>query len=175
MYGLHPFGRYTSGSQRPYSSAMELHGWAFSLAGQIDADRDAAGAPATYTAWERFSNPKGLALNKWGAGPFVRLRPPSLPKAPGVYVITEGEDVLYVGIASGSLFTRWGRGGYSVIDPRNCFTGGQSTNCHLNHLIGDALTTGRTLDLWFLTDPAPRQIELPLIRGLRPPWNIQDR
>lgn len=157
-----------------HSSPVQLLDWTFTLAGPIDAARDETGVPVTYTAWERFANPKGLALNKWGAGPFVRLQPPPLPKLPGVYTVTKGELVQYVGIAKANLFERWGRRGYSVIDPRNCFVGGQSTNCHLNHLIGDRLGRDERLDLWFLTDPEPRPIELSLIRALRPPWNLQD-
>lgn len=153
---------------------MQLLRWAFTLAGPVESDRDPSGSPTTYTAWERFANPKGLALNKWGVGPFVRLRPPPLPKAAGVYAITQADRVLYLGIAKADLFARWGRGGYSVIDPRNCYAGGQSTNCHVNHLIGQVLGQGGSIDLWFLTDPAPRPIELTLIRALHPPWNLQD-
>ena len=152
---------------------MRLLDWKFALAGPVEAERAASGSLVIYTAWERFANTKGLALNKWGAGPFVRLRPPPLPRTPGVYAVTERDQVKYVGIAKASLYTRWGRGGYSVIDPRNCYVGGQSTNCHLNHLIGDALGDGRSLDLWIHMDPEPRPIELTLIRALRPPWNLQ--
>ena len=154
--------------------AVQLLDWPFVLAGAIEAERDDSGAPATYTAHERFANPKGLALNKWGAGPFVRLRPPPLPKVPGVYAIVHASSVLYIGRARDSLFVRWGRRGYSVIDPRNCYVGGQSTNCHVNHLIGDALAEGWDLELWIHETPVPDEIETTLRRSLHPIWNIQD-
>lgn len=117
----------------------------FASAGVIDAVRDPLRALVLDTPHVRFANVRGLRLNPHGLGPFTRLRPPPLPSVPGVYAIVNDEgEVLYVGRARDSLATRWGRRGYSVIDPRNCFVGGQSTNCHINALITGELIIGRS-------------------------------
>lgn len=119
----------------------------FRSAGVIDAVRDTFGALVLDTPHLRFANVHGLRLNPHGLGPFTRLRPPPLPSVPGVYAIVNGEgEVLYIGRAQDSLAIRWGRRGYSVIDPHNCFVGGQSTNCHINALITNELMTGQQVD-----------------------------
>lgn len=151
---------------------MNLEGYEFSFASSIDAARDEAGRLLNYTAHERFANPKGLRLNAYGAGPFVHLKLDVLPKTPGVYVVAEHERTLYVGRAA-SLSERWGRRGYSVIDPRNCFVGGQSTNCRVNGLVAGRLAAGASLDLWIHETYETRLVEAELIGAIRPPWNIQ--
>jgi hypothetical protein len=64
---------------------VELLDYAFTEACAIDAERNPEGTAFTYTAYERFANPKGLRLNAHGRGPFVRLRLERLPAVPGVY------------------------------------------------------------------------------------------
>ena len=146
----------------------------FELAGRLDAARDADGVITLETPHLRFANRRGLALNRYGVGPFSRLTIPVLPASPGLYALfMDGDQLMYVGRARDSLRERWGRRGYSVIDPRNCYVGGQNTNCHINGLITRALCDGGTFDLWFHTTPTPDAPELRLISGLRPPWNIR--
>ena len=151
-----------------------LLGTPFQLAGQLEAARGDDGAVLLQSPHLRFANPKGLALNRYGLGPFGRLIVPGLPDRPGVYAILARDgSVLYIGRARDSLRTRWGRGGYSVIDPRNCFVGGQGTNCHINALISAGLSRGDAYTLWFHVIEPPDELEVQLRWGLRPPWNIQ--
>ncbi|WP_157581478.1 hypothetical protein [Phycicoccus sp. Root563] len=146
----------------------------FELAGRLDAARDANGSVLLETPHLRYANTRGLGLNRYGLGPFSRLKIPSLPAAPGVYALFMDDDQLqYVGRARDSLRERWGRRGYSVIDPRNRFVGGQNTNCHVNGLLTSALREGATFHLWFHEIPIPDSLELLLIAGLRPPWNLR--
>lgn len=146
----------------------------FEFAGELEALRDSNGAVSTASPHLRFANPDGLALNPHGLGPFSRLIVPELPDRPGVYaVLSRDQDVFYVGRARDSLRDRWRRRGYAVIDPRNCFVGGQSTNCHINGVITDGLSRGEAYTLWFhLIDP-PDVLERELRSGLQPIWNIQ--
>lgn len=146
----------------------------FESAGELDATRDSIGEVATFFPHLRFANPNGLSLNPHGLGPFSRLIVPELPDRPGVYaVLSRDQDVLYVGRARDSLRNRWGRRGYAVIDPRNCFVGGESTNCHINGLITDGLSRGEAYTLWFHVIDPPHVLERELRSGLRPIWNIQ--
>lgn len=146
----------------------------FECSGVIDAVRDSFGALVLDTPHLRFANVRDLRLNPHGLGPFTRLRTGLLPSKPGVYAIVIGEgEVVYVGRARDSLAIRWGRGGYSVIDPRNCFVGGQSTNCRINALITSELLTGRSPALLVHETASPSDLEVRLIATLRPRWNLR--
>lgn len=146
----------------------------FELAGELDASRDDDGAVLLDSPHLRFDNRRGLALNPHGLGPFSRLVVPGLPDRPGVYaVLSSDQHVVYIGRARDSLRTRWGRRGYAVIDPRNCFIGGQSTNCHINGLITAGLSQGEGYRLWFHEIDPPDDLEGHLRWRLRPAWNIQ--
>ncbi|WP_344731740.1 hypothetical protein [Nocardioides fonticola] len=148
---------------------MRLARYDFVEAAGIDALRDDAGAVATYTAHERFANPNGLPLNPYGLGPFVRLElHAQLPPVPGTYRVTRDGDVLYVG-ETRNLAGRWGRRNYAVIDPRNCYRGGQSTNCRINNLIGRELSAGNLLALRLYETDEPKVVERDVYRALRPP------
>lgn len=153
---------------------MELLGIGFDFAGALDADRGASGKVLLHQPHQRFANPRDLPLNAYGEGPFVRLVVPPLPDAPGVYALSEEQGgVLYIGRARDSLRRRWGRQGYSVIDPRNCFVGGQSTNCRLNSLIAARLGNGDVLQLWKHEIEDPVMLEQELVANIGPPWNIR--
>lgn len=79
---------------------------------------------------------------------------------------------MYVGIGS-NLVERFGPRNYGTIHPRNCFVGGQSTNCKVNHLILRSTTEGDPVEIWVHESSTPRPIEGNLIRSIRPPWNTQ--
>lgn len=64
------------------------------------------------------------------------------------------------------------RRGYSVIDPRNCYKGGQSTNCRINSRIRERLLAGSHLSLWICAMDKPDDDEERLIHTLDPPWNL---
>ncbi|HWT81558.1 MAG TPA: GIY-YIG nuclease family protein, partial [Candidatus Methylomirabilis sp.] len=71
------------------------------------------------------------------------------------------------------LAKRWGGMGYGAISPKNCFVGGQSTNCKVNHRIYEHLRRGDRLELWFHATAELDAFESHLIRALQPPWNSQ--
>ncbi len=152
---------------------MNVGGYDFTRASAIDADRDEAGALVFNTPQSRYANPRALPLHAHGVGPFARIRTTNLPDEPGVYAVVSAHgDVLYVGRARDSIRRRWSPQGYAVIHARNCFTGGQITNCRINVLIAGELTHGRPPVLWVLTVPDPTPVETRIISRLRPPWNL---
>lgn len=83
---------------------------------------------------DRYTKAATTPLNPSGAGPFCRFKVTGLPSSSGVYVVTVDGGVVYVGRAE-NLSERWGQRGYAPIQPRNCFVGGQSTNCKINHRV----------------------------------------
>jgi hypothetical protein len=140
---------------------------------KIEAERDDHGDLILYTPHTRYANPRQLRLHDYGAGPFVRLRLAGLPQAPRVYAVVSGSEIArYIGRARDSMRSRWGRRGYAVIDPRNCYIGGQSTNCRINALIRDALERDDSLSLWFHHTADPNDLERQIICDVRPLWNI---
>ena len=64
-----------------------------------------------------------------------------------------------------------GPSGYAQIQPRNCFKGGQSTNCKVNHRILLAAQDGLAVRLWIRQTASPGPLEERLIAKLAPPWN----
>lgn len=148
----------------------DLGGIRFQLAGPIDARRDASGLVVSLMPQAPYAKSDVTALNPHGNGPFADLVIPELPAVPGVYAVTVDDDVMYVGIAE-NLRERWGPRGYSRIHPRNCFVGGQSTNCKVNAALLTALQTGTTCRLWLHVASSPRPLEVALLATLRPRWN----
>jgi hypothetical protein len=143
----------------------------FDAVGFLVLDRDPEGAALEFMPQARYANVKGKRLNPHGTGPFCRFRLPGAASVAGVYILTEDDSPVYVGICE-HLANRWGLMGYGSISPINCFVGGQSTNCKINSrvLVGDRL--GRRYEVWFASKTEGRRaVEIGLIRDLRPPWN----
>jgi hypothetical protein len=79
------------------------------------------------------------------------------------------EELRYVGECA-SLSARF-NAGYGNISPRNCFKGGQETNCRLNNLIYMAATAGGHISLWFFQTADYESVEAFLRTTLDPAWN----
>jgi len=93
--------------------------------------------------------PEGRIRNKYGNGPFAKLTMPKLPNESGLYIWELDGQVLYVGQTRTPLAKRLGSNGYSTISNYNTFArqpgrtnGGQETNCRINALANQVLSTG---------------------------------
>lgn len=117
------------------------------------------------------SSSRDLLLNPHGKGPFCRFRIPNSFPFEGVYAITVGADLVYLGKCQ-NLSARF-NSGYGSIQPRNRFWGGQSTNCRLNTLILSTAKHGREIRLWFHRSADRDALERRLLQSLRPAWNLQ--
>ena len=149
-----------------------LGGKRFHLFGCIHPETGPNGLPKEYMPQDRYDNSKRLPLNPHGHGPFCRLVPPPLPTTSGVYAVTVSRSLVYVGIAD-DLRQRWGPQNYARIHPRNCYEGGQITNCKVNHRILLAAKEGCEVELWIHETREPRRLEKRLLEELDPPWNAQ--
>jgi hypothetical protein len=81
---------------------------------------------------------------------------PPLPAKPGLYLWQRDEVVVYIGQTGTPLARRLGSNGYATIYAYNTLAkeagrknGGQQTNCRVNALANDALSTGSTLKIWY--------------------------
>jgi hypothetical protein len=161
-----------SGTFSGVAKQLNLAGTAFVWAARIDPDRDASGRPIELMPQDRYSKASTTPLNPNGAGPFCRFTVADLPTSPGVYALTVDGDVAYVGKGQ-NLSERWGPRGYAAIHPRNCFVGGQSTNCKVNHRILLAARSNAAIELWIHVTEQHAALESSLIRSLDPLWNSQ--
>ena len=152
--------------------ALALGGRTFRHVTRISPEAGPDGEPVEYMPQRRYHAAASTPMNRHGHGPFCRFSVAGLPAAPGVYAVTVEQKLAYVGIAA-SLKRRWGPSGYAQIQPRNCFKGGQSTNCKVNHAILVAARDGLPVRLWMHQTATPRPIEAQLIAELSPPWNAQ--
>lgn len=149
---------------------MRLSDIEFEWVADVDPDRDANGRPIELMPQARYKRASSTPLNPHGSGPFCRFKVQGLPRSPGVYALLVGGRVTYVGKGQ-NLEERWGPRGYATISPRNCFVGGQSTNCKVNNRILQAAQRGVSISLWVHPTANPGPVEAFVIRELDPPWN----
>ncbi|GAB4287552.1 MAG: hypothetical protein Kow0067_12640 [Coriobacteriia bacterium] len=144
----------------------------FERVGAINPERDATGAIREFMPQSRYAKTDTTPLNPNGGGPFCRFSVGQGINAAGVYVLTLDGAPVYAGKCE-NLAKRWGGMGYGAISPKNCFVGGQSTNCKINNRILRHAREGDSLELWFHPTADAAAAERALILDLRPGWNSQ--
>lgn len=146
----------------------------FEHLGTIELEHDDDGRIRTLMPQARYRNASIAQLHAYGAGPFCRFRIARKRRDAGLYVLTFNDIPVYAGECV-DVGKRWGPNGYGGISPRNCFQGGQPTNCRVNAAILVEALLGHRIDLWFVTFDGPRDARLAaetvLIRSLKPTWN----
>jgi hypothetical protein len=137
----------------------------------IEPERDTGGVIKEFRPQERFANPAGLPLHDYGEGPFCVFRITAPTGLAGVYAFVVDGDVRYLGECE-DLRARF-NAGYGNISPRNCFIGGQPTNCKINVIVLKEARASRRIDLYFCrTSLAERKsVEHELLSQFSPPWN----
>lgn len=140
----------------------------FKYVGPIQPDRNSDGI-CKFMPQSDYIDAGCVSLNRYGGGPFCRFRIPSDMHVDGVYAITADDDIMYVGECI-NLSKRFNMG-YGQISPKNCYKGGQETNCRINNLVLQCAEGGHQLGLWFVSTPHRIRIEAELIKKCRPPWN----
>jgi len=147
-----------------------IHNWKFEYVCQIAPESDPQGNPEEFFPQERYENKKNLPLNKYGKGPFCKFSiDKKYAQKSGVYLISIQENIQYVGECD-NFHKRFDMG-YGNISPRNCFEGGQSTNCRINSDILKMIKSKEKIQLYFLETEDRFTIEHALIQKLKPIWN----
>lgn len=132
-------------------------------------DKEAAGQVLSVLPQERYKNARNLPLNAYGVGPFCKFRVPKQFKTSGVYALVVEGSIKYIGECI-NLSTRY-NSGYGNISPRNCFKGGQETNCRINALIHAESQLGRNIELWFHATREHKELEKRLLSIGAYEWN----
>ena len=79
----------------------------------------------------RYKNSAKHPLNNYGEGPFCEFDVPAdIGDKKGIYIFVVNDKVKYLGRCLNTFRKRVSEG-YGHISPRNCFKGGQPTNCTL--------------------------------------------
>ena len=141
----------------------------FELVCAIEPETNLDGSIREFMPQARYRNKKGLPLNNYGNGPFCKFKIPKGRNLSGVYAIVVENQTKYIGECV-NLSSRYNMG-YGNISPRNCFAGGQETNCRINNLILLASKNGSRLSLWFLPTKDHKLIEQDLCEMKKPDWN----
>lgn len=148
---------------------MKVLHYSFEFVSYMEPLRDAGGAVLQFTPQGLYRNRRGVLLNNYGAGPFCKFKITNRIQASGVYILSAGDEIRYVGECA-NLSARF-NAGYGNISPKNCFKGGQETNCRMNNLIYLASAAGERLSLRFFQTANYKATELQLRRTCSPPWN----
>jgi len=137
---------------------------------EIVPNLDSQGKAIEFFPQERYENRKKLSLNKYGEGPFCKFSiDKKYARKSGVYIIKIDENIQYVGECN-DFQKRFGMG-YGNISPKNCFEGGQPTNCRVNSDILKMFKAGKEIQLYFLETKDRFEIEHKFIKKLKPIWN----
>lgn len=154
---------------RSIVEAMKLGDYNFEHVCDIEPMRNPDGTLTQFMPQGRYRNARNVALNTYGAGPFCKFKISGYFDVSGVYVMTVDTELRYIGECA-NLSKRFNMG-YGNISPKNCFKGGQETNCRLNNLLYTAALAGGRISLWFLKTAHYKSVEAQLRRALNPPWN----
>lgn len=124
-----------------------------------------------YNTGDKYKKSKYLPRNKYGYKNFCKfkIRKDDEFKVPSVYLWVEDDEVIYIG-ETVNLLNRFNTG-YGIISPRNCFVGGQTTNCHLNSFVLEEYEKDKTIDIYYLPTSLHKEIEKDLLNKVHTKLN----
>lgn len=162
-------GRRVSAPYAMGDDSLVVEGYGFKHVTDLDPDRMMDRAVRAFTPRGEYANKNALPLNKYGEGPFCKFTIPRNYQNGGVYLLVVGSDIRYVGECT-NLSGRFNNG-HGNISPRNCYKGGQDTNCRINNLIYMSCFANETVSLFFHETTDYKNVEAQLRAVLRASWN----
>lgn len=153
------------------AKTLSILGYEFRFVQQLLPQCDDSGYVIKYHPQKAYDNKNNLPLLYHGGGDFCRF---SIKAGnwPGVYLWVVNGAVIYIGETMD--LHRCFNTGYGQIAPRNCYVGGQSTNCKMNKVVLNLFEQGQIIDLYFYETPNYKQVELDLLRKIKTPYNAKD-
>ena len=152
------------------SDSLKLMNYSFSLIQEISPEHNAKGQIRQYMPHALYEKRQYSKLHKYGMGPFCRF---SILRewhgVSGVYALCNTHQLLYIGQCKD--FAQRFNAGYGIISPRNCYVGGQLTNCKINTMILREYIAGGNVYLYFYETGDYDRVERKLIDGFQPPYN----
>lgn len=120
---------------------------------------------------EDYENKNNVPLLENGKGAFCRFVIDA-EEVPGVYLWIVDDEIIYIGETK-NLRKRFNTG-YGNISPRNCYLGGQSTNCKMNKVVLEYFEAGKQIKLYFLKTDDYKRVELELLSKICTRYNVKD-
>lgn len=122
----------------------------------------------------RYKNKKGLRLHEYGEGQFCKFKLSHAKPISGVYAwVIEGEtEPIYIGETNN--FKKRFSIGYGTISPRNCYVGGQKTNCKMNKVVLKQYSEGKKIEIYFYATDEYKKVELELLSEINTPYNTKN-
>lgn len=148
---------------------MNVAGVKFELVSDITAVRNMDGSVLQFLPQDRYLNARGLSLNNYGAGPFCKFSITNKLPVSGVYIIVVNTEIMYVGECA-NLSARF-NSGYGNISPKNCYKGGQETNCRINNMIYSEMLKGKCVSLRFFKTDDYKKMEITIRATSKFAWN----
>lgn len=142
--------------------------YAFQLISEIIPECDDDGNVKELYPQERYKKKDEYGLHKYGNGPFCKFKIAKSSDT-GVYAFFQDNKIVYFGECE-NLGSRLSTG-YGNISPKNCYEGGQQTNCRINNLIFLSARQKKKVTLYFYGTNRRKLIEKELIELFRPIWN----
>lgn len=155
--------------EKPSNVSIAIGSSRFYRICDIQPERTDSGGVAELMPQDRYENVQQRPLNRYGAGPFCKFKIPNNHNTCGVYIVTVERSLKYIGECE-NLSERFNKG-YGNISPRNCYKGGQETNCRINNLILREAMIGSQISLWFHHTEDYKGLELALRSTQQPEWN----
>lgn len=152
------------------SGTMDVCGYPFVFVQELIPEQT-NGKPMLYNPQAQYQNKDHLPLLKHGHGPFCRFHA-ALPQAAGLYLWVVDNQIVYIGEAC-DLRRRFSTG-YGNISPRNCYKGGQSTNCKMNKVVLQSYMAGTPVRLYIYLTASYKEIELELLGKINTKYNVKD-
>ena len=155
--------------RRQTDDIIKVCGYLFTFVQELTPECDGDGNIKEYQPQAGYQ--KNKPLNQHGSGSFCRFTIHA-GNWPGVYLWVVGDEIIYIGETSG-LARRFNTG-YGVIEPVNCYVGGQSTNCKMNKVVLEQTKKGQYVKLYFYETNEYKKIELELLNQIKTKVNVKD-
>ena len=126
----------------------------------------------SYEPQLRYKKADTVPLHMYGAGEFCKFKLKNAKDVSGVYVWIIDNEVVYIGEAV-NLRKRFNMG-YGNISPKNCYIGGQITNCKMNKVVLEEYKNNNSIDIYFLETPNYKEIEKELLLSFSTKYNVKN-
>lgn len=153
------------------TKTMMVYGYKFRFLQYLMPECDARGKIIKYYPQAEYNNKEYLPLLHHGHGAFCRFSIQA-NNCPGVYLWVVNSQIIYIGETEG-LQRRFNMG-YGRISPRNCYVGGQSTNCKMNKAVLTLYEQGKIVSLFFYNTEDYKRVELDLLEKINTPYNMKN-
>ena len=153
------------------TKSVAVGGYIFQYLQDLIPACDPNGRVIKYYPQDQYDNKNGLALLYHGKGAFCRFSITAGPWS-GVYLWIADGQIIYIGETI-NLVQRFNQN-YGIISPRNCYVGGQSTNCKMNKVVLEYFERGKGIHLYFYPTKDYKRVERELLSKMRTPYNAKN-